>query len=282
MSYYENCKIVLTTKHKKEQSISPAFAIELMAEIVTCELDTDILGTFSGEVPRKSTALESARTKCEWGLDTTNLSYGLASEGSFGPHPAMHFVPCNQEILYFIDKKLDLHIYEKSFSLKTNYQTKVIASVDELMQFASNARFPSHALIVRPNLKASNLSVFKGIVSEPVLIDAFEKSIACSADKKVWVETDMRAHMNPSRMAVIHELSLKLARRLKSICKICNAPGWGITSVVKGLECRECGMGTEMVKFEIFTCTKCSAQEMHPSNDALLMADPGNCWNCNP
>lgn len=282
MSLYEDCDVYLTTKHKKQEAIAPIFAQELMANIVTCEFDTDSLGTFSGEIPRTTTAIEAARKKCLWGLKITNSYLGLASEGSFGPHPVIPFLPCNHELLYFIDRKLDFHIYEVLASAKTNYKMQVVKSIEQLMEFARYAQYPSHALIIRPNVTTTAPVLYKGLTTNSLLIEAFENSIACSTDRQVWVETDMRAHMNPSRMSVISELSIKLAKRLKELCKSCGIPGWGVTRLETGLECEQCGFSTEVIKYEIFTCAKCTAEEKSYRSDGMLHADPRNCGNCNP
>jgi hypothetical protein len=61
MKPYKDVEIVLTTKHEKERAIEPAFAEILDARIRSLDLDTDILGTFSGEVERKGNALECVK-----------------------------------------------------------------------------------------------------------------------------------------------------------------------------------------------------------------------------
>lgn len=49
--------------------------------------DTDLLGTFTREIPRAGMQLEAARKKARIGMELSGLSTGLASEGSFGPDP---------------------------------------------------------------------------------------------------------------------------------------------------------------------------------------------------
>jgi hypothetical protein len=92
---YKNAKICLTTKHKKQEAIGPAFNKILGARLESIELDTDLLGTFSGEIERKKSGLDTARSKCELGMMETGYKYGLSSEGSFGPHPSIFFIPAN-------------------------------------------------------------------------------------------------------------------------------------------------------------------------------------------
>jgi len=273
---------VLTTKHSKSIAIAPPFRDRLGAHILEHARDTDLLGTFSGEVERAGTAFECARRKCEWSLDELGCDYGLASEGSFGPHPSVPFLSCDLEILYFIDRKRDFHLFLSHLSPRTNYWMQALDSMDTLREFAEKIMFPAHALIVRPNLGAKTSLIFKGINSHEFLEDAFQQSLKHSTDGKVWVETDMRAHMNPSRMAVIGEVADKLARQLAANCPRCHSPGWGVVRTAKGLECSWCGLPTELLKEEIFGCAKCHFEEIAGRSDGLKRADPSRCPNCNP
>ena len=51
----------------------------------------------------------------------------------------------------------------------------------------------------------------------------------------VWIETDMRAHLNPRRQAVIRRAAQRLADRLSQYCPACQAPGYGIAHLVSAL-----------------------------------------------
>jgi hypothetical protein len=280
---YEGATFLLTTKHAKSLAIGPAIWRHLGASVLEQLADTDQLGTFSGEVERQGSALESARRKCEWGLGLTGSSaeIGLASEGSFGPHPAIPFLPCDHEILYFIDRKRGFHLHVESLSEKTNYQMMGVSTWDELHDFAQRANFPSHALILRPEDRTRQ-PLFKGIMDESELQSAFEHCSKVAPSDKVWVETDMRAHLNPTRMIVIAELAEVLARRLAALCPSCHAPGWGKTDIKKGLPCEYCGLATEMIKSEIHSCVLCSHQQTVPRPDGLLKAPQQHCSWCNP
>ena len=281
-SPYENCRIVLTTKHHKDVAIHAAFEEILSAEVVTCEVDTDQLGTFSGEVDREGTASECVRRKCELGLERMGDRYGLASEGSFGPHPTIPFFPCDYEILYFIDNIRGFHLQESLLSEKTNYRTTSLASIDDLDRFAEKSQFPSHGLIVRSNVWRDRSVIYKGIQSEVELHEAFRQCLNQSEDGKIWVETDMRAHVNPSRMAVIAELAVKLSRRLATECPSCNTPGWGIVRFEKGLQCEYCNLPTELVSKEIYGCVSCSFSERLDRSDGMKSASQRFCAWCNP
>ena len=53
--------------------------------VVAAEVDTDRLGTFTGEVERPGPPRETALMKARLGQGATGLPCALASEGAFGP-----------------------------------------------------------------------------------------------------------------------------------------------------------------------------------------------------
>lgn len=60
-SPYQDCCIVLPTKHQKYVALAPAFESILGAGVLEYIIDTDKLGTFNGEIERKVTAFEAAK-----------------------------------------------------------------------------------------------------------------------------------------------------------------------------------------------------------------------------
>lgn len=282
--YYSGATIIMPTKHAKSLAVAPPFWKHLEASVLEFVIDTDVLGTFSGEVERKGNALDCARRKCELGIELLcgRADYCLSSEGSFGPHPLVPFLARDQEIFYFIDLKRGFHLHLVHASEKTNYHAKAIGSLDELAEFASSASFPSHALVLRPNDRSKCDLLFKGIVDPEILLSSYQKAKDVSSDRLVWVETDMRAQFNPSRMAVIGELAEKLAKRLSTVCPSCKTPGWGIVEVENGLRCEYCDQPTEMILQEIYGCVLCEHRETKPRSDGLNAAPQMHCMHCNP
>lgn len=276
--------MILTTKHSKSVAIAPPFWSQLGAGVLEYAVDTDLLGTFSGEVEREGSALDTARRKCELAFEKlgSKVDYALASEGTFGPHPYLPFLPCDHEILYFIDRQRGFNLHLSHLSEKTNYRMQLVESREALDKFAALVDFPSHALILRPSNRECRMPVFKGIYTTEALEEAFFESRKISADGTVWVETDMRAHMNPTRMSVIEELAGKLADRLATHCPRCDLPGWGRVRVKDGLECRDCGSRTRMIESEIAGCVQCGHEEIHYPTDRIEKAEPAHCDFCNP
>lgn len=281
-SVYDQETIILTTKHYKSLAVKEVFKKKLNALVNECSLDTDTLGMFSGEIERKMSSLECARLKCQMGLDFLGAEYGLANEGSFGPYLPMPLMPADYEILYFIDRKNNFSLHLSEISLKTNYKNAVVKTFEKLQIFAQQALYPSHSLIIRPHKSENEMIYFKGINTDEALRTAFYESIALSIDHSVWVETDMRAHMNPSRMKVIEALAIKLAERLKTHCPECQAPGWGKVDSIKGLLCSWCSEPTDFIKNDVFGCTKCEYREYLERQDGLKSVEPQHCNFCNP
>jgi hypothetical protein len=62
---FEGRRLLIATKHQKEQVIAPILEEGLGVQCIVPEnYDSDIFGTFSGEIDRKDTALETVRAKC--------------------------------------------------------------------------------------------------------------------------------------------------------------------------------------------------------------------------
>lgn len=281
-SLYGGQEICLATKHGKEAAISPPFLNILNATFYVPDIDTDSLGTFSGETPRLGTMVDAVKAKALMGMRESGLSYAVASEGSFGPHPYFPFVPAGKEILYFIDAERKFDLFVSDVCTETNYQMEEISSYEEALLFAGKIGFPSHAVIVQQNPRGSGKFLHKGIHTQLELEKVIKEAAKDSGEKKLWIESDMRAHMNPTRMRGIGNLAEKLATRLKCLCPKCSTPGWGIVDLKKGLPCQECGCATGDIKMEILGCAKCDHRQETAPAHGQNAATPGHCPSCNP
>ncbi len=274
---------VLATKHHKERSLGRPFRAALgIVVTVPDDLDTDMLGTFTGEVERVGTPREVAIRKARMGMRASGIPLGLANEGSFGPHPRVPFIASDHEVLAFVDEELGITVVESILTEDTNFGHSSARTVGDLADFMKRARFPSHALIVRPNDGLKLDVLVKGITDCDDLDRAVIRCAAASADGMAHVGTDMRAHVNPTRQRAIRRVAFRLARRLASLCPACGTPGWGITGTEKGLPCRGCGTPTEWVKHEIFGCAQCDCTDARPRRDGRREAEEGQCPLCNP
>jgi hypothetical protein len=236
-------------------------------------------------VARTAPARETALAKARMGLDALGGDLALASEGSFGPHPRMPLIAGGQEWLAFVDRARGLEVVETDVTAVTNYAQTQATAADALDGWLSRVGFPSHAVIVRPEAGAQAFApglLVKGIRDTATLTRAVAAAAAASDSGLAWVETDMRAHLNPTRMRALGRLGLKLARRLATACPACGGPGFGPTGVERGLPCAWCAEPTDLPRAEIFSCPSCDHVAARAPRHGLERADPGSCQSCNP
>ncbi len=245
---------------------------------VPSDFDTDCFGTFSGEIKRMDDALSAARKKCTVAAERYGFDLVLASEGSFGPHPDFFFVHANEEILVLKDYKNDIEIVSKQLSLETNFNGTYCESKQELIDFATHAKFPSHGLILRCGPDSTNY-LFKGIRSWDKLMAAF--NFILREAQKLYAETDMRAMHNPMRLKVIEQAAIKLYDKIFSLCPACGYPGFNAVEVITGLPCERCGLPTRSPIAFLKKCTKCNYLEEIPEKNKTS-EDPMFCDFCNP
>ena len=226
--------------------------------------------------------MEVCLDKARLGMAASGLPFGLASEGSFGPHPLVPFIPGGVEIMTFVDDENGLVISESLIAEKTNYGQREARSLEDLEDWLPLVGFPSHALIVRPKSPDRAEPAGKGLVDLDRLGAAIARAAGKSEDGLALVEPDMRAHLNPTRMASIRKLAVRLARRLATPCPTCAAPGWGQTGTVKGLPCEDCTEPTGLIQFRVFRCASCGHHEEAPRPDGLKRASSQYCPECNP
>ena len=280
---YRGCKVSLATAHGKAAAIAPVLKARLAIELVVPGgLDTDSLGTFSGEIPRAGTAGATLERKAQLGLEATDLTLGIASEGSYGPHPHFPFIGAGVEQMILIDTVLGNRVLESVLDDRPVFESAEVADIGDLTSFIEQSQFPSHAAVVQPAGRPASPLMFKGLQSLPDLERAVRLCAEASPDGRALVQTDMRDHMNPTRMRTIARLADRFANRLLSLCPMCDAPGYGRTGVVNGLKCHDCGTPTALVCDEIFSCFVCGEKETRPRSDGLRAADPRNCPDCNP
>ena len=279
-SWFEGRRLVIATMHGKEEVLAPllaeAFGWEVLLEP---DLDTDLVGTCSGEIARKSDPLRVARQKCQMAMDLSGCDLALASEGSFGPHPTMFFVHADEELLLLLDSKNGFEIMVSELSTATNFNGSDIDSEDSLLGFAERAGFPGHGLILRAG-KDSLQGLRKGVVDQQELLEHYRWLI--QEFGSCYVETDMRAMYNPTRMLVIEAAGKKLAKRMDCLCAACKYPGFGKVSYRSGLPCRDCGRATRSTLVRLLSCVHCSHTEEQLYPNGKSTEDPMYCDYCNP
>lgn len=276
--FFGGRKMLIATKHQKEKVLQPLLEKMIGVQAVTTYIDTDQFGTFTGEINRVRSAFDTARQKCLAAHELTGESLILSSEGSFGAHPVLGFVPADEEMLLLKDFKYDVEYRAKVISTQTNFAGAMHFEWEQVLFFASQVKFPSHGLIVKKE-KDDTSEVIKDINDWSKLKEAY--NYFKSKYGKAFVETDMRAMNNPSRMKVIEEAAQKLISVINTICPVCSSPGFEVKDVLKGLPCSCCNAPTQTAKAYVHGCQFCGHSE-NRSLEKKQKEDPMFCDECNP
>lgn len=277
---FEGRSLFIATNHRKESAIQPILERELNVNSFSIPMfNTDQFGTFSGEIERSQSPVDTLKAKCQLGFEVTGCDLVIATEGSFGAHPDLPFCAAHDELILLMDFKNNVSFSARILTTETNFQGKKIKSEEELMAFGESIDFPNQAIILR-NKEQSMLYLKKGINDWDELLTAFR--VCMRRHDNVFVETDMRAMHNPLRMKHIEQLTLKLITQLKVLCPSCEMPGYGVTSVLPGLPCWICETPTSSVLKHVLTCTACHHQEEVYFPNGRQTEEPTFCPVCNP
>lgn len=238
--------------------------------------DTDKFGTFSGEIARTESPLDTLRRKLYSALCLSGETLAIASEGSFGTHPKSPFIPVDEEFVMLIDTANGLEVIGYELTEETNFHSCIVHDWKSLHDFTVTIGFPDHGII----LKTHEGEVIKGILDVDMLKGITEESLGRGAP--FTVETDMRALYNPTRMTVIGKATENLIATIFRPCPKCSAPGFRIAKRIRGLLCQLCQQPTRLTKSYLFECQKCLYTEMRKIPSETKYADPQYCDFCNP
>ncbi|MCB0820242.1 MAG: hypothetical protein KDC13_06435 [Bacteroidetes bacterium] len=279
-SYFKDRNLFIASMHKKEKVIKPLLEENLEVNcVISDNFNTDLFGTFSGEIERKNDAISTLRNKCMAAIEQFKCDLVVASEGSFGPHPEIFFQSANQELVMLIDVKNNLEIIGQVINCDTNYSGSEITNIYELKEFCDKTLFPTHALIIKKSKNETD-GIIKGITEKSSLINAVENLFDLKGS--AYLETDMRAMYNPTRMRNIEKATINLIQNICSLCPVCSTPGFRVVKLNRGLKCEACGSPTNSVISHRYTCEHCNHSEEKQFPDGKTAEDPMYCQMCNP
>jgi hypothetical protein len=284
MDFFIDRACIIATMHAKERVIAPILTQELGVNVIVPQnFNTDCFGTFSREIKRPANQLETAKIKAEKVLEITGETIAIASEGSFAPHPMLPYIAADRELVLFWDSRNNLLVYGEELSIETNYNQREISTVEEALNFANKIGFPSHGAIVRTDKNSTNSEdIIKGITSETELIIAVESILKQTSNGRAFIETDMRANYNPTRMKVIAKATENLVQTIKNCCPNCGFPAFQIKERKKGLPCELCELPTSLIRSEIYRCDNCGFFEEKLFPNGEEKAEAMYCQYCNP
>ncbi|MBU6154935.1 MAG: hypothetical protein KGP28_11580 [Bdellovibrionales bacterium] len=276
---YRGLTIYFGTKHHKEKAVQEAFS-RLGITVKAVSIDTDSFGTFSGEIPRTGSVRDALQNKINEVIRSVpDARLILASEGSFGPHPAFPFSACDHEALLLWDRDRNHGFFVDHVSSETNFFSAELGRDDAPDEWIRRCRVPTHAMIVQAKDHPS--IIFKALTSIDRIRAALQECMDASPVARAVLSADLRANQNPTRMKVIGEAASKLAERVASRCPSCKVPGFWPARAERGLPCGDCGAPTRVILGDHWKCEECGFQELKLRNVSPT-ADARFCGHCNP
>ncbi len=267
--------------HGKERAIAAPLRRGAGLQVVVPDgLNTDSLGTFTGDVARAGTMEDAARAKARMGMAVSGLPLGLASEGAYGPQPQMPLLAHGLEVLIFVDDLRGIEVIERITDPRPTYAQIETYSAQGAAPLLRAIRFPHTAVTISLAPRAAPIA--RGVADAMRFAAAMDTVSRMSRSGIAYLQTDMRAHVNPRRMAVIRALAVRMARRLATPCPACGCPGFGRTGSEPGLPCGDCGTPTAGIRAEVHGCPACDHTETRPRVDGVTVASPAECPACNP
>ena len=248
-----------------------------LGPLLASPVDTDMFGTFSRDIPRLDSQAETLIAKARAGLAAVpEADFAIASEGAFGPHPGFPFAAGGLELVGLVERDSGEAIIGRDLSPDTNFAHRVIADAPSAERFAADIGFPEHGLVAMTPDGGTILA--KGLTELPAFRRLVRRALADHG--ALWLESDMRAHRNPTRMRAIGRAAADLATRLRARCPGCGFPDW-IGRARHGRPCAWCRSPTLDGWSREYRCRRCgeSACE-HPDPERL--AEPAHCPQCNP
>ncbi len=269
---------VLVSMHEKEHIIAPLLTSQLGLQIrALTSIDTDQFGSFTGEVARSDTQYQTAVAKARAGM-AQGYTVGIASEGSFAPHPEVPWLTVNHELVVLVDTVHDVVFEGWATSTAVTAMRQQVHNLAEVETFVRRVGFPDQGVIVRYHC-ATGVQWYKDVRTLIDIAQMVERGLGHS-DCKVWLEADLRAHRNPKRREVIGQATTNLVQNLRRKCEACGLPGMRQVAVIDGLPCAWCGTPTQQIKAVIYACVGCAYRTTAPYGDGT--ASPEFCGVCNP
>lgn len=278
--FFRSGDISFLTKHKKELLVAPLLEPFLGVKVLRVDgFDTDLFGTFTRDVKRIDSQLETARKKARKGMELAKTRRGIGSEGSFSMDPYYGLAPWNVEMLLFIDDIHDLEIVGIAEGPAKVLQASC-RSTEEIKQIAYEFGFPGNHIILRPDTE-DNPDFIKNISTMEQLENGARRCFHLSKTGLVHMENDLRSYACPARQEMIKLAAMNLLLKMHSLCPACNTPGYWVTDNKKGLPCAACRIPTDVLQAQVFGCRKCGFSKEIVRAD-LKFADQGSCNICNP
>lgn len=269
-------RALLVTQHGKQRLLGPVFG-ESGWSLDVANVDTDSLGTFSGDVPRRHSPLETVRRKALLGAELGDASWLVASEGSIGG--GWPGIADDVELVALVSRDTRTVVVGRAvgYGLRAvQFMVDATTTEGEIVRRCADADLPRHHLLVATS--DSRTRAIGALARVEDVVDACRR--LARPHRTLTVQTDFRAHLCPSRQPVIVAAAKDLMIRMSQECPNCVAAGFGEEDMIPGRPCIDCGSLTDEVATQRWVCPTCAFVDDRSFEGEL--ADPSRCSVCNP
>lgn len=269
-------RALLVTKHGKQHLLAPVFGVNGW-NLEVAWADTDVLGTFSGDVPRRHSPLETVRRKAILGVGLGDAPWVVASEGTI--RSAWPGLVYDVELVVLASRDSRTLVVGRAVGYgirAVKFKVDSTTTEEEIIRRCADADLPRHHLLVAaPDHRDAAIGALARVDD---VLDACHRLVRPQGT--LIVQTDLRAHLCPSRQPVIIDAAKDLMNRMSQECPRCNAAGFGETDLIPGRSCADCGSPTQAAIAQRWVCPTCGFDEDRPIKGES--ASPSHCSWCNP
>ena len=199
------------------------------------------------------------------------------SEGSFHPHPNFPWISRNSELVLFYDSKEQKEWKGHFTSHETHHFEAELKSPEDLEKWIKKWDFPKHGLLLRAGKK-----LHKDFESKEQLQEKVSFYLGKLLKPKLKLESDLRAHQNPTRMQGIKKAAENLIEDFFIKCPNCESYNYHFLEPVPGLLCKACELPSKLAKAEKWVCHDCEKPSIRPRKDGKTHIEASHCDICNP
>lgn len=277
MHPYHGSTGILATKHHKEKILGPIFAQELnMHLVVPKDFDSDVFGTFTGEIERPFSQEITAYKKAEAALKDSAHSIAVSSEGSYNPHPFLSNATVHTEIVALVDAARGLQIKGTHTAVIETPLVQSVSNNKELRQTLRRLKAHNHSAIVRAQ-DANGLTIIKDLSLEQIADNSRQYFTRFGT---FWLEEDLRFHKNPKRSPAIKKAAHDLIDKIRQVCPNCGQPGFVSQRASGNYPCALCQRPTSLPALKHLYCGACRHTDIKPFEHFTISAS--YCDHCNP
>ncbi|MHB8141510.1 MAG: DUF6671 family protein [Vulcanimicrobiaceae bacterium] len=265
-------RALIVTKHGKERVIMPLLQHTFAMQVELLLLDTDVHGTFTGEVPRTGSAKDALQRKIADAFPFADRGdVVVASEGSFF-HDMLGAV--DVELVAIHEVGSESPVVGKCRSYDTNAARFQIRDDIALQRAIAVIGLPSHGAVLRVNGPVFEKGIHEAQVLKRLAQEFLEEGAA------VEIESDMRAYHNPRRMRMIARACADAIRSARVFCPACGEPGFRVVEAIAGALCEWCRTPTTLAKAYRSACRRCGFESVSETGTAYV--EQRWCPYCNP